>query len=292
MVTLMRTLKLLVLGVLFVFCTTLTVSAQAQAPEQPQAPAPQAPAQPTPAPQADNNGRFFRSLEFFFNVNMGGQSREQTFTDSSTFDIYGEKGAIASAHSIGGGTLFDTSVGVRAWRGLGLGVAYTTVLNKNDATVSVRVPSPIVFGLNRTASATATALEHSENVVHLQFMWTLPVMRKLDLTVMAGPSFYTVRQTIATVQAPADIRDVAPFTSVSITQLSVTDVKDSPVGFNVGADASYYVVTIKGIGIGIGGFVRYSAADLDLPITAGLTRDNTSLKAGGQQGGAGLRLKF
>ena len=116
-------------------------------------------------------------------------------------------------------------------------------------------------------------------------------MNKLDLTVMAGPSFFTVRQTIATVKAPEDIRDVAPFTSVSINTLSQTDVKDSPVGANIGADASYYVVTIKGVGIGVGGFARWSGADLDLPITEGLTRD-TELKTGGPQGGVGLRFRF
>jgi hypothetical protein len=287
MVTLMPTLKLLALGVLFLVSTTLNV--HAQAPDaQPQATAPQPPAQAA-APQARDDDD--RRLQFFFNVNMGGQSKEQTFTDSSTFTIYNEKGAVASAHSIGGGTLFDTSAGVRFWKGLGIGIAYSTIKNKNDAVVSVRVPSPITFGLSRTATATATDLEHTENVVHLQFMWTIPVTNKFDLTVMAGPSFFTVRQTLATVRAPQDIRDVAPFTSVSINTLSLTDVKDSPVGVNIGADASYYAVNIRGIGMGVGGFARWSGADLDLPVADGSTRD-TELKTGGPQVGAGLRFRF
>jgi hypothetical protein len=293
MVTLMRTLKLFALGALFVIRATLTVNAQApaaqpQAPEQPTpAPAPQTPAQSTPSQDAD----WLERLHFFFNFSVGGQNKDQTFTDSSTFPIYTERGAVASAHSIGGGTLFDTSAGVRFWKNAGIGIAYSSIQNKNDATVSVRVPHPIIFGLSRTATATATALEHTENVVHLQFMWTLPVTDKLDLTVMAGPSFFTVRQTIATVRAPQDIRDVAPFTTVTINTLSLTDVKDSPVGVHIGADASYYAVTFKGVGIGVGGFARWAGADLDLPITDGLTRD-TELKTGGPQGGLGLRLRF
>jgi hypothetical protein len=155
----------------------------------------------------------------------------------------------------------------------------------------VRVPHPVIFGVFREASATAADLEHTENVVHLQFMWTVPVRDKLDLTVMAGPSFFTVRQTIATVRAPQDIRDVAPFTSVSINTLSLTDVKDSPVGVHIGVDASYNAVTFKGVGMGVGGFARWVGANLDLPITEGLTRD-TELKAGGAQGGLGLRFRF
>ena len=77
-----------------------------------------------------------------------------------------------------------------------------------------------------------------------------------------------------------------PFTTVTITTVSLTDVKDSPVGVNVGVDGTYLITTIKGIGIGVGGFVRFSGASLDLPTTPGMTRDNTDLKAGGPQGGA------
>jgi len=270
----MRTLKLLALGALFVVNATLTVHAQA----------------PAAQPQTQDSD-WLERLHFFFNVNLGGQSKEQTFTDSSTFPIYTERGAVASAHSIGGGTLFDISAGVRFWRGLGVGIAYSTIQNKNDATVSVRVPHPVIFGVSRTATATAPDLEHTENVVHLQFMWTVPVTDKLDVTLMAGPSFFTVRQTLATVRAPQDISDVPPFTTVTITSLTQTDVKDSPVGVHIGADASYYVTTIRGVGIGVGAFARWAGADLDLPVTNGQTRD-TELKTGGPQGGIGLRLRF
>ena len=62
----------------------------------------------------------------------------------------------------------------------------------------------------RTATATAPDLEHSENVVHLQFMWTIPVTSKFELTAMVGPSFFTVRQTVASVRAPQDISDPPP----------------------------------------------------------------------------------
>ncbi len=56
--TLMRTLKLVALGVLFIAGAPLAAHAQ--------------------APAADGS-------RFFFNISFGGQWREQTFTDSSTF---------------------------------------------------------------------------------------------------------------------------------------------------------------------------------------------------------------
>jgi hypothetical protein len=263
--TLMRTLKLLALGALLVVGTVPAVHAQ------------------TPASDTSR---------VFFNVSMGGQWKEQTFTDSSTFTIYNEPtGAVAAAHSVGGGTLFDIGVGAKVWKNLAVGIAYSTVKNLNPATISVRVPHPVIFGQTRTATVTTDDLEHSENAVHLQFMWAIPLTNKFQITAFVGPSFFTVRQTVATVQAPQDIRDVAPFTTVTITSASLTDVKDSPVGVNVGVDGTYWVRTIKRVGIGVGGFVRYAGASLDLATTTGMTRD-TDLKTGGPQGAIGLRFRY
>jgi hypothetical protein len=262
--TLMHILKLLALGALFVVGAAPAASAQ--------------------APASDGS-------RFFFNFSVGGQAREQTFTDSSTFTIYNETGSNAAAHSIGGGTLFDTMVGARVWKSLAVGIAYSSLKNFNDATVGVRVPHPVIFGQSRTATATVSDLEHSENVVHLQFMWIIPLTSKFQLTAMVGPSFYTVRQTVANVKAPEDIVDPPPYNNLSIRTVTLTDVKDSPVGVNVGVDGTYWIRTIKGIGIGAGAFVRYSGASLDFPVADGVTRD-TELKAGGTQGGGGLRLRF
>lgn len=221
----------------------------------------------------------------YFHVSMGGQTQDQTFSETGTFTIYGEKGALASGHSIGGGQLIDVSAGMRVWKSLGLGIAYSANKNTNPATVSVRVPHPVIFGQSREASATTPGLVHTENVVHLQFVWMMPLTSKFQLMFMGGPSFFTVSQNIATVKAPQDIRDQAPFTS------TVTDVKASPVGVNVCVDGTYAITRIAGIGIGVGGFVRYAGASLVLPTLAGTTRDG-DLTAGGPQGGLGLRLRF
>jgi hypothetical protein len=256
--TLMRTLKLLFVGV--VLLMGFTAQAEAQ----------------------DWNGRGF------FHVSVGGQAQDQTFTDSATFTIYGDRGASAAGHSIGGGTLFDIAGGARVWRSLAFGLAFSANSNKNDAVVTVRVPHPIVFGQPREASITAADLEHSENAVHLQFSWILPLTEKIQVAFMAGPSFFTVRQDVAEpVTSPAQIRDVAPFTTVTINTINITEVKDSPVGVNIGVDGTYLVTPM----IGVGAFVRYAGASVDLDTPAGVTRDEQP-KAGGVQAAIGLRLRF
>ena len=262
--TLMRTLKLLALGVLVL--VGMTPVAYAQAP-------------------AVGEGRYF------FNVSLGGQSKEQTFNETSTFTLYGEGGAVAAAHAIGGGTLFDIAAGAKVWRNLSVGIAYSSVSNHNEAAISVRVPHPLVFGQPRTATVTTDELDHSENVVHLQFIWTIPLTNRFELAAFVGPSFFSVRQTLATVQAPQNISDPPPFNNVTINSVTLTDVKDSPVGVNVGVDGTYMLRTVRGIRIGVGGFVRYSGASLDLPTLSGTTRDD-DLSAGGPQGAIGLRLRF
>src|SRR5687768_13862817 len=121
---LMRTLKLLALGVLLAAGAALPVNAQNLTADAPR---------------------------YFFNVSLGGQAKEQNFTDTSLFTIYNEGGAVAAAHSIGGGTLFDIGAGARVWKSVSVGVAYSTLRNLNDANVSVRVPHPLLFGQSRVA---------------------------------------------------------------------------------------------------------------------------------------------
>ena len=223
----------------------------------------------------------------YFHVSFGGQAQDQTFADTSTFTIYTEQAATAAGHSFGGGSLVDIAAGYRVWRNLAVGLGYSHNSNDSDAIVSVRVPHPILFGQSRQATETLGDLEHSESAVHLQFVWMMPLTNKIQFAVMAGPSFFSVHQDIVSPVGREDIRDVAPFTSVSIANLSAAEYKDSPVGVNIGVDGTYLITPMIGAGL----FVRYAGASLDLPTPAGVTRDD-ELRAGGAQVGGGVRLRF
>jgi hypothetical protein len=109
----------------------------------------------------------------------------------------------------------------------------------------------------------------------------------------AGPSFFTVRQDAAApIRSRTEISDPAPFTSVTIPSITVTEFKDSPVGGNIGVDVSYRVTRVSGVGVGVGIFARYAGASMDLPVPDGVTRSDTKLKVGGGQAGGGLRVRF
>ena len=224
---------------------------------------------------------------YYVNVSFGGQAQDETLSGASTFDIYGETGAVASAQNIGGGPFFDIAGGRRVWGNFGLGLAYTNVQSEGGSAVTARVPHPFLRNQPREVSASAGDLEHSESAVHLQLSWIMPITNEFKLMFMAGPSFFSARQEIATV-APQDIVDVSPFTTVTIGNITRTEVKDSPVGFNIGVDGTYHLTSRYGARIGVGGFLRYTGAGADFP-TAG---DDGSVRVGGPQAGIGLRLRF
>ncbi len=275
----MRKLKILSLAVVLALGAAFPVQAQTEAETA------QTPVVPPPT-QSSSPSQMGGNRMFFFNVNIGGQSRESTFSESATFTKYNETGAVATTHAVGGGALFDVSAGMRVWNNVAVGIAYSSFKDDDDAGVTARVPHPILFGQPRTETVTASGLEHTENIVHLQFMWMIPYREKFQLALFAGPSFFTVRQDLATVRAN-DIQDPAPL----IRSITITEVKESAVGFNIGADGSYRITEMSGISIGVGLFARFVGASLDLPDAAGATL-NDDLKGGGFQGGGGLRLGF
>jgi hypothetical protein len=281
---LMHMRKLLPLAMVVVVGTSLQANAQTL---EDKAPAPAAASRAQSQAAATPSGRH----GVFFNVNFAGQAGEHTFTETATSPKYNETAAVATSHAVGGGPVFDISIGKeRVWRSLAVAIGYSRFSDDDDAGVTARVPHPLVFGSPRTESLTASGLEHSENVVHLQFMWMIPYRERFKLALFAGPSFFSVRQDLATVEA-GNISDTIPVSNVRISSLTVTKVKKSGAGFNIGADGSYHVREISGVAIGVGLFARFVGASVNLPGAAGATL-NDDLEVGGFQGGGGLRLGF
>jgi hypothetical protein len=60
------------------------------------------------------------------------------------------------------------------------------------------------------------------------------------------------------------------------------------VGYHVGGDVRYFFTTH----VGVGGVVRFTAADVELTGTLFKPAGTTTVKAGGLQAGGGLRLRF
>ena len=78
------------------------------------------------------------------------------------------------------------------------------------------------------------------------------------------------------------------FTTVTAAA-TITEVKKSVTGYNVGADATYIVWSNDSVRLGVGGFFRFTQASTEVNML-GTAAQPTDV--GGTQFGVGARLRF
>jgi hypothetical protein len=218
----------------------------------------------------------------YAHLNFGVQPNSHDIDVTTGFPIYDETARIQTSGKTGGGVLFDVGGGYRVWRTLYAGITFTSTNNTNDATVTASVPHPFVFDQFRTVTGTANNLKHSENAVHLQAMWRIPVTTKFDVSIGGGPTFFVVRQDLVSGITISEVGN--PTTGVLLNDITTERGKDSPVGYNLEADGTY-LLTQR---FGVGGFLRFTGATATFTVGG----DSIDLDAGGFQIGIGGRVRF
>jgi hypothetical protein len=219
----------------------------------------------------------------FLNVNLGFQLTARPFTEQLTPVIYTERALIAATHAGKGGKFtLDVAGGVHLWRNLGVGGAYTKFAATETPVVDARVPHPSFFNQPRTASK-AAPFQRAEAAIHIQALFVIPVSSKLDVSVSAGPSLIDVRQDLVQSIEVAEVG--APFTSVAIGNVAVLTREVRVFGINIGADVTWFVTPIAGIGI----TARYVGASAATQLSGGGPID---LDLGGFQVGWGARIRL
>ena len=149
--------------------------------------------------------------------------------------------------------LFDVSGGYRVWRDLSIALGYNYADGSADAQMTAAVPDPLFHDRRVETTTTVEGVKHSENVFHLQAVWTMPVTDKMDASFSFGPSFIHVSQDVVnniTVEPGTQNATAAPETQ-----------SDTASGFQIGADLSY----LLNPRYGVGGFIRYVGGSVDLP---------------------------
>ena len=173
------------------------------------------------------------------------------------------------------------------WKNLSVGVSYHQEQNTADINLTGSVPHPVFFTQQRSFGPTKTGegAFRKEKATHLQVGWMLPFGDKLDLLVFGGPSWFRLEQPTVGEVRIAD--QSSPFLQVTVSP-DVEIRKKSPVGFNVGADATYIVWSNDSVRLGAGVFMRYALAKANVLLLA--TEQSTDV--GGLQIGFGGRLRF
>jgi hypothetical protein len=224
----------------------------------------------------------------FATFNFGYQAQSQDISQNGEFSLYQEAGTFSATHAIDGGPFFEIGGGyqiLRNYPNFSVGLSYARRSgNSRDVTVAARVPHPLFPEEPRDASATVTDLEHKERAVHVQAMWTVPVTVEFDVTVFAGPSFFTVEEDLIESITPTEVDD--SFSQVNIEPVGISHQKESAVGFNLGVDGRYMFTR----NIGAGAMLRFTHAGVSLTSPTG--GDDIKVDAGGFEIAAGLRFRF
>jgi len=221
----------------------------------------------------------------YVNVGWGVESGSSAMTDSQTAPIYEETATITSSSTFSSGSLFDVGVGIRVWRNLIAGVAYHQEQNDTEGSLTGSIPSPVFFNRPRTLNHPVPGLERKEKAAHLQIGWVVPIGAKFDVMVFGGPSFFRMEQDVVSEVAIGE--QGGSFETV-VADPTVVTRKQSQTGFNVGADATYLLWSNDSVRLGVGGFVRFTQADMNIEMLS--TSQPTT--AGGMQFGFGARMRF
>ena len=220
-----------------------------------------------------------------FSVNGGAQIGNQDVDETTTFTLYDEPATIDFNQKIESGALLDIGGALRLKPigGFGVGLTYTSLSSREAASITGSLPNPLVFDRPRSFSVTTDGLEHKEQAVHIQALWFMPFVEKVDFMFSAGPSFFTVTQGFA--RGVTFTENPPSFDTVTIDAVDVATLEESAVGFNLGADATYSFTPM----LGVGAMMRFTWGTANFNLAEG---QDAEVRAGGFQIGAGLRLRF
>jgi opacity protein-like surface antigen len=152
---------------------------------------------------------------------------------------------------------------------------------KPSASITAVIPHPLLFNAPRTVQGSNDDVAHSEQNVHVDLMYALPV-RAVDVKVMGGPTFFNLKQDFV---SGVTVNETYPFDTALFASATTKRVSKAAVGFNAGVDISRLLTSH----VGVGALIRYSRADVkfDDPDIGKQT-----VKAGAVEVTAGVRFRF
>ncbi len=144
------------------------------------------------------------------------------------------------------------------------------------------MPHPFFFNRPRQVGGDVACLKREELGINFRVAAVLPAGDRFQASVFGGPSLFRIKQGIVT-----DIvyDQSYPYDEARFVRAETTEADGSRLGFNVGADLGYFFTRQ----LGVGGIVQFAGADVDVASANG---DTQTVKVGGLQTGAGLRIRF
>jgi len=217
----------------------------------------------------------------YISLNSLYQTTPLTFTTTSTLDVNQESGEVRTGHRIAPGFVYDVTAGGKVKGKLGVSTAVSYRQQTEFGQVSATIPHPFYFNQARLVAGTA-GLNRSDLALHLAAQYLMPVSDKLEVSLFGGPTYFRVNQDVV---GNVETNETFPYDVAQYAGATVSREHASHVGFNAGTDVALFFTRT----LGVGGLVRFSQGTVQLPSPSGGT---ASVKVGGLQLGAGVRMKF
>lgn len=184
------------------------------------------------------------------------------------------------------GALFDAGAGVRVAQNVGVGVTASWFQHTGPASFVLMMPNPLAANRPLDVSGSVSGLSRKELGVHIQALYALGVGKGARVMLSAGPSVFNTKQDLV---RSVDFDILPGFTGLRFNEALTSEVSKTAVGFNVGADITWMLVSHFGVGM----VTRYSRAKmtLDPGSQTGVSRA-IEVHAGSLQIGGGIRLLF
>ncbi|MCX6549695.1 MAG: outer membrane beta-barrel protein [Acidobacteria bacterium] len=218
----------------------------------------------------------------FIAVDGGAQVTSSGYTSNLTFPLHGETATGTATSDAVSGAVFTARGGIRIWKNLALGAGVTVFSSTPDVAVEASLPHPFFFNRPREVSGTASGLTRRETMAAVEVSWLVPLSRRMDMSLFAGPAFFNVRQDMVTT---VQFTETYPYDTATFAGVESEEVSRSVTGFTVGADVSY----LFSKNFGLGGQFRFSRASTTLTPSGG---QSTAVDLGGAQVGGGIRIRF
>lgn len=223
-----------------------------------------------------------REPRVFLTVGGGMQSARSGLTDRVEWEAHLETAVATVDYGSDASRWFGGGAGIRLWRQLGAGVAFSSASRDDVASVQAQIPHPFFFERPRDIEGQSPSLSRSETAVHLQALYIVPSAGRLRIILSAGPSRIEVSQgTVTAIR----YTEAFPFDTAAFDRADTRELSASAVGFNAGADVAFMLTRAAGLA----GLVRFTQATVDVSRPDGA---QLSLEAGGVQAGVGLRIAF
>ncbi|NOT28170.1 MAG: hypothetical protein HOP16_18975 [Acidobacteria bacterium] len=228
-------------------------------------------------------GRVFLDLNWM-RVDPLQEAQAYTFTRT----LFGEPATAATAYpELGNAQSVDVNVAVLLGAQLGLGIRPLRIRFDSPVGLAVRIPHPTLtnrFGSDQ--DATESYRVRSETILDFSaiYSYNQPAWR---IAVFGGPTYFRLTQDMVSAINYSQFFNLVGTNTINITTYQHNEVKDSTIGFNAGADASWFFTRH----VGVGGGIRFNYGTVQLDEEP-LSRVPVDLRVGSTTFVGGARFRF